>query len=1647
MPQPLPREKNFVHLHNHTEYSMLDGAARIEDMFATAQEMGMPAIATTDHGYLFGAYEFWSTAQKYDVKPIIGVEAYVAPGTHRSDKTRVRFGGDRSNPRDDVSGGGAYTHMTLLARNNTGMHNLFTMSSRGSLDSVYAKWPRLDRELLSQYGEGLIATTGCPSGEIQTRLRMGQYDEALAAASEFRDIFGAEHYFLELMDHGIAIERRVREDLLRLGRELGLPLLATNDLHYVKKEDSIAQDALLCINSGSTLLDPDRFSFEGDGSYLKSPEEMRHLWRELPQACDNTLLVADMCEVSFTEGEGRFMPRFDCPPGETEESWFVKEVRSGLAKRFPDGVPEYATRQADYEIEVIVGKGYPGYFLVVADFINWAKDNGIRVGPGRGSGAGSMCAYAMGITDLDPVPHGLIFERFLNPERKSMPDFDVDFDERRRSEVIRYVTEKYGDERVAMIATYGTIKAKQAVKDAARVMGHPFAVGEQLTKAMPADVMGKGVPLSKMWDSEHERYAEGQEFRDLVASESNFAEILETAKGLEGLKRQWGVHAAGVIMSSEPLIDVIPIMRRLQDGQVLTQFDYPSCENLGLVKMDFLGLRNLTILDDALENVKLNRDLEIDLDALSKDMTDPKTYELLARGDTLGVFQLDGGGMRTLLRLMQPDNFEDISAALALYRPGPMGVNAHTNFALRKNGKQKPTPLDPQLEGKLQPQMVEALEPILGTTYGLCVAGETPIIDADTGARVRVDELEQRVRDGFHTFGVDEDGRVVRRRVTHWWQMPPKTVLTVETASGQSVRLSPDHKVLTPRGWVPAGQLRPGVDRIARPRREQEWDLPTSVSTDEAALLGYLLSDGYITLYENTFISASAELRDEVAFLCTRLFDDTYPVEDCLDRPAPRVRFAAAPAGAGRGGNPRRGTFAGIGVNDWLRRLGFSGKTTSAHKFIPEAMKRADLHARARLLAAMWDGDGHVGPKLAYYKTISRQLADDVQEVLSGLGIPATVRRAGEYESVRRGTQQVWTVHVYDARFWHVVAPLMVLQSKVSGRASLVTASKSRGIARERMLVAAGAALREDPDLATRTRREMGEGPASIAALHRYLYRNGTVPAAKTSHPIDDGSGLYPLNATSRAYLATLGTDHDRQLATFDWTRVRRVEAGDQEPVYDITVEDVHNFVSSGLVLSNCIYQEQVMEIAQKLAGYTLGNADLLRRAMGKKKKEVLDAEYVPFSEGMKAGGYNEASIAALWGVLVPFSDYAFNKAHTAAYGLVSYWTAYLKANYPAEYMAALLTSVGDDKDKSALYLGECRHMKVRVLPPSVNESVGRFAAVGEDIRFGLEAIRNVGRNVVDAIVRTREEKGRFTSFEDFLSKCPAVVCNKRTIESLIKAGAFDDLEHPRQGLVMVHEEYVDAFVSVKRQEAVGQDSLWDLLGGDDDTPAGIDAMGLRTVPDVEWDKQAKLSFEREMLGLYVSDHPLFGVEHVLQRAADTAISSLTQAESLEERKGDVTIAGLVTGLSVKRTKKGDLWAIATVEDLEGSIECLFFPKTYMTVSTMLTQDIVVVVKGRINVRDDSVSIYAESLTIPEITDGPRGPITLSMDLRRATTGRIEQIKDVLGQHPGTTEVHLRLMQPGRSVTMAVDPAWRVDVSEALIADLKVLLGPRAVSA
>jgi DNA polymerase-3 subunit alpha len=1172
---------SFVHLHVHTEYSMLDGAARLKDLFAEAARLQMPALAMTDHGNLYGAYDFYHQAQSAGIKPIIGCEMYVTPGTARGDRTRVRWADGGEN---DVSGGGAYTHMTVLAADADGLRNLFRLGSRASLEGYFYK-PRADRELLNQYGKGLIATTGCPSGEVQTWLRIGDFERACQAAADYRDIFGPENYYLELMDHQLDIETRIRADLLRLGKRLDLRPVATNDLHYTFPGDAGAHEVLLCVQSGSTLADPKRFKFDARDFYLKSAAEMRALWDgQVPGACDSTLEIAERIgDYAPVFASRNLMPQFPVPDGETEESWLRAEVRRGLARRFPGGVPEEHHRQAEYELDMICQMGFPGYFLVTADLVRYAKENGIRVGPGRGSAAGALIAWALGITELDPLAHGLIFERFLNPERVSMPDIDMDFDERRRGDMIRYATERYGEERVAQIVTYGTIKAKAAIKDAARVLGYPFALGDRITKAMPPPVMGKDIPLGGIFDANHQRYPEAVEFRSLYQVEQDVQKVVDTARGLEGLKRQVGVHAAGVILSREPLVDVIPIWRRDQDGAVITQFDMGACESIGLLKMDFLGLRNLTIMDDCLESIRDNRGEDVVLEALPLD--DRKAYELLARGDTLGVFQLDGGPMRALLRSMIPDNFEDISAVLALYRPGPMGANAHNEYADRKNGRKPVVPIHPEL--------AEPLADILGDTYGLIV------------------------------------------------------------------------------------------------------------------------------------------------------------------------------------------------------------------------------------------------------------------------------------------------------------------------------------------------------------------------------------------------------------------------------------------------------------------YQEQVMAIAQQLAGYSLGKADLLRRAMGKKKKEILDKEFEPFAAGMRANGYSDAAIKTLWDILVPFSDYAFNKAHTAGYGLVSYWTAYLKANYPAEYMAALLTSVGDDKDKSAVYLAECRRMGIKVLPPDVNESNARFAAVGTDIRFGLAAVRNVGTNVVEAIRRCRTEKGAYTDFYDFLRKVDPVACNKKTVESLIKAGAFDSLGHTRKGLLAVHADAIDAFLDVKRNEAIGQFDLFGSAFGEEEPSGG----GIVVTPPIgtgEWDKADKLAFEREMLGLYVSAHPLFGLEHVLQAAADRSIATLAEEGSADGQV--VNLAGILSGVQRRVTKQGRSWASASLEDLDGAIEVLFFPNTYELVGQYVAEDAIVVVRGRVDRRDDQPRLMAMDLSIPDLTRGDDAkPVVLALPPARCTPPLVERLKEVLASHPGKAEVHLKLVNGSRATLLRLGP-MRVATTPALMADLKALLGPAAIA-
>ncbi|MET9290645.1 DNA polymerase III subunit alpha [Streptomyces sp. NPDC003077] len=1187
---------SFVHLHNHTEYSMLDGAQKLRPMFGEVARQRMPAIAMSDHGNMFGAYEFAQVAKDFDgVKPIIGIEAYVAPSSRFS--RRREFwgpGGRRAVSEDgegskDVSGGGRFTHMTMWARDAEGLRNLFWLSTQASYQGQFpAGKPRMDRELIAERPGGIIATTGCPSGEIQTRLRLGQYDEAKAAAAAYQEIFGRENYFLELMDHGLAIERDVRGGLLRLAGELDIPLLATNDAHYVTEDQADAHDTLLCIGVGKNKDDPNRFRFNGSGYHLKTAAEMRRLFSELPEACDNTLLIAERVESYDEVFDHRDeMPRFpDVPEGETQESWLRKEALKGLALRYGDPVPAHVLDRFETEMAVIGPMGFSSYFLVVADICRYARTHGIPLGPGRGSATGSLVAYATRITELCPLEHGLLFERFLNPERINPPDVDLDFDDRRRDRMVRYVIEKYGEAYTALVNTFGTIKAKNAIKDASRVLGYPFSHGERITKALPPDQNGKPAPLAALFDPAHPRYAEAGRIRQMYEDEPDVRRVVDTARGVEGLTRGTGVHAAAVILSKTELTRRIPLHLRPADGARITGFDYPSCEAMGLVKMDFLGLRNLGVIDQALANIRENRGIRLaTVDPLDGDpatvvipLDDAKTYRLLAKGNTLGVFQLDGGGMRALLKLMAPTRFEDIAAANALYRPGPMAANAHTNYALRQNGKQEPTPIHPEL--------AQALEPILGSTHHLL------------------------------------------------------------------------------------------------------------------------------------------------------------------------------------------------------------------------------------------------------------------------------------------------------------------------------------------------------------------------------------------------------------------------------------------------------------------IFQEQIMAIARQLAGYTLGGADMLRRAMGKKKPEVLAAEWEKFHAGMTANGYSDEAIKALWDVMLPFSGYAFNKSHTAGYGLVSYWTAYLKANHPAEYMAALLTSVGDDKDKAAVYLADARENGVRVLPPDVNESVAEFTAIGDDVRFGLRSVRNVGDGVIEAVTDARHRKGKFTSFADFLDKVSLPALNKRAVDSLIKAGAFDSLGHSRKGLSAVHEEAIDAIIPVKKAAGFGQD---DLFADRDDEDAAGPPLGLGfPIDDADWPQRQLLSLEREMLGLYVSAHPLDGAEHILAGARDCSLAALLASG---RTTGEVRLAGLITGVQRKVTKQGNAWALVTLADRDAGIEVLFFPAAYQLVQHALTEDNVVSVKGKLEDRDGTLNVFGRELHVLDISateHGGRPPIRLTLPSHRVTEHSIRELKRILAAHPGDTPVHLHVRGPHTTTVYAL----RGTVNAATIAsDVKGAFG------
>ncbi|MBZ4653868.1 MAG: polymerase alpha subunit [Peptococcaceae bacterium] len=1137
---------SFVHLHNHTCYSLLDGASKIPELVQQAKEQGMQALAITDHGVMYGVIEFYKEAKKAGIKPIIGCEVYVA--------RRSRW--DKVAGLDDSP-----YHLVLLAENQEGYQNLIKLVSAAWLEGFYYK-PRVDKELLRKYHKGLIALSACLAGEVPALLLEGKEEEARAAALDYQDIFGMHNFYLELQDHGLAEQRKANSALLRIARETGIPLVATNDVHYTRRNDAAIQDVMLCIQTGKTLQDQDRMRFETEEFYLKSAEEMRLLFGDYPEALANTVRIAERCQVDFKFGENH-LPFYEVPQGYNADTYLEHLCQQGLRERYPQIASMHQERLA-YELAIIKKMGYSSYFLIVWDFIHYAKKQGIFVGPGRGSAAGSLVSYCLGITDIDPLKYDLLFERFLNPERVSMPDIDIDFCFERRGEIIEYVVEKYGADRVAQIITFGTMAARAAIRDAGRAMNVPLALVDKVAKLVPSEL---GITIDRALEV-------SPELVQMAEEDSVVKQLLLTARALEGMPRHAGTHAAGIVISQKPLDQHLPL-QKTAEGLVSTQFDKDTVEEIGLLKMDLLGLRTLTVINNTVQLIAQSQKKQIDINRIPLD--DHKTYELLSQGDTIGVFQLESSGLRAILRELKPQTFEDIVALVALYRPGPLGSGMVEDFIKRRHGEVEVKYLHP------------ALEPILRTTYGVI------------------------------------------------------------------------------------------------------------------------------------------------------------------------------------------------------------------------------------------------------------------------------------------------------------------------------------------------------------------------------------------------------------------------------------------------------------------LYQEQVMRIASDLAGFTLGEADLLRRAMGKKKPEIIAGLRKQFVEGAVKNGVDGEVAGKIFDLMEYFAGYGFNKSHSAAYALLAYQTAYLKAHYPVEFMAALLTSVMESSDRIPFYIEECRQHKIAVLPPDVNESAESFLVSGNKIRFGLAAIKQVGHNAIQAILEERRN-GRFLSLQDFCERVDLSQVNRRVLENLIKCGAFGSVPGTRVQLLEVLHLCIDQGLAWQRQKNSNQLSLFDLTS----TPASFKPS--IPLPEIrDFSEREILQMEKETLGLYLSGHPLAEYMGVIRGKTTHTIEDLTQATD-----GDlVVLAGIITAVRRSVTKRGETMAYFTLEDLSGTVEALLFPKNLAKFNDLLKNDSPVLVKARLNLQEDKPKIFVESissLTNVEWQVEPGTATTLYLKISANVDENLiwEELRPIIAHYQGKTPLYLYF--PHLKKLIKSKPEFWVNVLPQLMVELESLTGVEAIS-
>ncbi|MHB1139400.1 MAG: DNA polymerase III subunit alpha, partial [Microthrixaceae bacterium] len=1354
--------------------------------------------------------------------PIIGSELYMAH-EHRDERLQLR--GSRMDDSGGEAEGGKkpYYHLTTLVENATGYKNLIQLSSRAFMEGYYRK-PKVDWDILEQHSEGLIVTTGCLGGHVLQAMMNQGFDAACERAGRLLDIFGRDHLFVEIQDHGIPEQHRTNPQLVQLAKRLGLPLLATNDSHYVSQGDAVAHDALLCVQTGSLMSDPDRFRFHGDHHYLKSAAEMRHLFREVETACDNSLWIAERCELEIEFGKP-LLPNFPLPEGFADDAAYLQHLTfEGARDRWGDQLPDEVVDRLNYELKVIGDMGFSSYFLIVWDLIKHARDAGIRVGPGRGSAAGCAVAYTLWITDLDPIKYDLLFERFLNPSRVSMPDIDMDFDSRYRDEMIRYAAERYGRDRVAQIVTFSTIKARAAVRDAARVLGKGYAVGDKVAKAMPPLVMGRDTPLYACLE-EHPKYVDGYkmavDIRQMYAEDPDAREVIEVARGLEGLRRQDGIHAAAVVITKDPLTDYLPIQRKPEAGKdpedapVVTQYEMHGVEDLGLLKMDFLGLRNLDVISDALELVERTRGIEVDIDRVPLD--DQPTYDLLARGDSIGVFQLESTPMRALMRSLAPTEFEDVAALVALYRPGPMAANMHNDYADRKNGRK---PVDYEHE--------DAKE-VLGDTYGLMIYQESMMRIAQRFAGYSLAEADN-LRKACLPAGakmltrsrgyvpiervmgladrrlqtIDEHTATSRfEEVEDVWSVGVKPVYRLTTATGYTIEATSNHPFLVGDRWVELGQIAAG-DLVAVAARTRTHG-GSRISDAQIDLSALMISEGYMP---------DLRTRNGSPYFCNtdpelvEAFTGAYA--DHFGHQLPEVRtFDVAGVTRVRLSKPELLSLHGV-----LGRFG-----TSADKSIPECVVNAPLAKIERFVGRYFCADGWSDANGMAFGSKSRDVCAALKRMLLRLGVTSNLCHRHI-----PGHGRHYTLAVADKHMARLLAGRIEPHLTSTKRAKLSAAQVgwSDGASATNLGIPA-TFLRSELDrrraVTGRSSRDLGVDSGaytSCSVLHRHTVR-GLIHSER----------LEDLSTGDLLWDTVVDVEYVGDKECFDF------RMGNDERPYAV-VED--------FLVHNC----------------------------GKKNKELIAKERVKFTDGCEATGYGKELGTAWFDIIEPFADYAFNKSHAYGYGFISYQTAYLKANYPAEYLAALLTSVKTTLDKAAIYLAECRVMDIEVVVPDVNGSSSDFTPVidsredGTEVRkilFGLSAVRNVGSGLVEHIVAERDATGPYEDFYDFCQRVNTQVLNKKTIESLIKAGSFDSLGHSRQGLLLVYEQIIDQTVARRKEHDMGVMSLF--AEGGDDAPAFDERV---PIPTKDFEKKQRLTFEKEMLGLYVSDHPLLGAEAALRK-------------------------------------------------------------------------------------------------------------------------------------------------------------------------------------